>query len=221
MDGTPLWNGKRPEDFTETEALLFTLETETILNGKENLTMAKIDPHSDAAHEVSDQAEFLMTAPIADVAKAYNRSIDEAVALRVAAAIASAPPKLDVTVRPIEPKGNLIGYATLKLNDSFVVEDFKVLQSEKGIFVGMPSKKDEKSQTGYRDTAKPITKEFRAALTEAVTAEYHKAVERLQARAAEQKQPIKKQLENGAKQAAQHNAKAPPAKGGKDKSAEI
>lgn len=81
-----------------------------------------------------------------------------------------------------------------------------MLQSDKGIFVGMPSK--------------PYTKEFRAALTEAVTAEYHAAVERLQARAAE-KPGMQEQMANGAKQAAEHNAKKPPAKGGKDKAAEI
>jgi len=131
------------------------------------------------------------------------------------AAVEALPIKLDVTVWPIEPKKNLIGYASLKINDSFVVDDFKVLQGEKGIFVGMPSKPDDKG--GYRDTAKPITKKFRAQLTEAVTAEYHAAVERLKSRAAV---GMKEQMANGAKQAAEHNASRPaPAKSGKDKNA--
>ncbi len=73
-----------------------------------------INPNSDAALEVSDQAE-------------YNKSITEAM-----------PLKLDVSVRPIEPKGNLVGFASLKFNDSFVIDDFKVLESDKGLFVGMP-----------------------------------------------------------------------------------
>ena len=80
------------------------------------------------------------------------------------------PLKLDVTARPIEPKGNLVGFASIKFNDAFVVEDFKILQSDKGIFVGMPSKPDKTSKTGYRDTAKPITAEFRKELTGAVVA---------------------------------------------------
>lgn len=58
------------------------------------------------------------------------------------------PMKLDVSVRPIEPKGNLVGFASLKINDSFVIDDFKVLQSDKG------------SKTGYRDTAGPSQKSF-------------------------------------------------------------
>ena len=126
--------------------------------------------------------------------------------------------KLDICVRPIEPKGSLVGFASLKINDSFVIDDFKILQSDKGLFVGMPSKSDKNSKTGYRDTARPITKEFRAELTEAVTTAYHEAIEKLQARAAAvaavEKQSIQKQLASGEKQSVQDNATRPvPAKG--------
>ena len=135
------------------------------------------------------------------------------------------PMKLDISVRPIEPKGNLLGFASLKINDSFVVDDFRILQGDKGLFVGMPSKPDKSSKTGYRDTARPVTKEFRAELTEAVTAAYHEAVEKLQARAAAipaaEKQSIQKQLANGEKQAAKDNAARPaPIKDSKVKNAE-
>jgi stage V sporulation protein G len=136
---------------------------------------------------------------------------------------ATMPMKLDVTVRPIEPKGNLVGFANLKINDSFVIEDFKILQSDKGFFVGMPSKPDKNSPTGYRDTAKPITKEFRAELTGAVVAAYHTEIEKLKARASAipEKQSIPEQLAEGKKQAAKDNAERPaPAKAGKAKNAE-
>ena len=130
---------------------------------------------------------------------------------------AAMPLKLDISVRPIEPKGNLLGFASVKFNDVFVVEDFKILQSDKGLFVGMPSKPDKHSTTGYRDTAKPITADFRAELTGAVVSAYHAAVEKLQARAAaiepEEKQSIPKQLAENAKQAAKNNAaRSAPAK---------
>jgi len=133
--------------------------------------------------------------------------------------------KLDVTVRAIEPKGNLVGFASLKINDSFVIDDFKILQSDKGIFVGMPSKPDKTSKTGYRDTAKPITAEFRKELTGAVVAAYHAEVEKIQARAAAvtapEKKSIPEQLAEGAKQAAKNQAARPaPAKASKAKSAE-
>ena len=93
--------------------------------------------------------------------------------------------KLDVDVRLIEPRGNLMGFANVTVNDCLRIDDFKVLQSDKGLFVGMPSKAQVKDgKTSYFDTVRPVTKEFRAALTEAVTTAYHAEVEKLQARAA-------------------------------------
>lgn len=124
---------------------------------------------------------------------------------------AAAPLDFTVSVRPIEPKGNLLAFASVCFGNSFVVDDFKVLQSEKSLFVGMPSKPDRSSASGYRDTAKPITAEFRATLTGAVVAAYHAAIEKLQNRAAveapaAEKPSIKEQLEAGAKQAAEETS---------------
>ena len=114
--------------------------------------------------------------------------------------------KLDVDVRLIEPRGNLMGFA-------------KVLQGEKGLFVGMPSKATQgrDGKTAYYDTVRPVTKEFRAALTEAVVTAYSVEVEKLQSRAASLAKPsISQQLAEGTKQAAKENAERPaPAKSSK------
>jgi len=190
-DGTPLINGKRPEDFTESDVLQFLDDTKTYLSKKEQFIMSN--------------------------EKTLPQETEQAVA---------SPFKLDVTVRPIEPKGNLVAFASLKINDCFVIDDFKVLQNSKdnSLFVGMPSKPDKNSTTGYRDTARPITKEFRAELTGAVVAAYHAQVEKLQARAvavaAPEKQSIPEQLAEGAKQAAKDNAARPAPAKGKVKNAE-
>lgn len=186
-DGTPLFYGKRPEEFSPEDMRQFMADTETLLRGKEKLTM---NEDNKAAPQEPEQAAL--------------------------------PLKLDVSVRPIDPIKNLIGFANVKINDCFVVEDFKILQSEKGLFVGMPSKPDKSSKTGYRDTAKPITKEFRAELTEAVISAYHAEVEKLQARAAAiaapEKESIPKQLAEGKKRAAKENAVRPaPEKSDKGK----
>ena len=132
--------------------------------------------------------------------------------------VQEAPPmKLDVSVRAIEPKGNLLGFANVKFNDCFVVEDFKILQTDKGLYVGMPSKPDKSSKYGYRDTAKPITAEFRKQLHGAILEAYQQEVEKLQARAAAvrqtpppEKESIKGQLEAGAKKAAKEKAARAP-----------
>ena len=50
--------------------------------------------------------------------------------------------KLDVSVRPISPAGNLLGYANVTINDSFVVEGFRICSGEKGLYVNMPSTQD-------------------------------------------------------------------------------
>lgn len=128
-----------------------------------------------------------------------------------------APLKLDVTARAIDPIKNLVGFATVKFNDCFVVEDFKILTGPKGLYVGMPSKPDKSSPSGYRETSKPITADFRKELHGAVLGAYEQAVEKLQSRATAvqqapppEKQSIKEQLEAGAKQAAKENVARPP-----------
>ena len=42
----------------------------------------------------------------------------------------AAPIKLDVSVRVIEPVKNLMGFASVKFNDCFVVENLKIVQDE-------------------------------------------------------------------------------------------
>ena len=192
-DGTPLFYGKKPEQFTPEEIQQFTADTETRLQRKETITV--------------------------NVDKKENPQETEQAAI---------PLKLDISVRPIDPIKNLVGFANIKINDCFVVEDFKILQSDKGLFVGMPSKPDKNSRTGYRDMAKPITKEFRSELTEVVISAYHAEVEKLQARAAAiatppekptEKQSIPKQLAEGKKRAAKENTARPaPAKTSRSKS---
>lgn len=62
--------------------------------------------------------------------------------------------KLDVDVRLIEPRGNLMGFANVTVNDCLRIDDFKVLQGEKGLFVGMPSK-ESRAGTARRPTMTP------------------------------------------------------------------
>lgn len=88
------------------------------------------------------------------------------------------PMKLDVGVRPIVPKGNLVAFASVKINDCFVVDGIKIVTGEKGPFVDMPSAPDGKG--GYRDTAFPVTAEFRNQLNDAVLAGYAVAIEKMQ-----------------------------------------
>ena len=117
------------------------------------------------------------------------------------------PMKLDVTVRTFEPIGNLVGFADVKINDSLIVENFKVLKSDKGLFVGMPSKPDKSSETGYRDTVKPISKGFFKQLSGAVLGAYAAEINRKQTLSQGQERPsVMEQLKVGAEKAALENA---------------
>lgn len=91
---------------------------------------------------------------------------------------ATAAMKLDVHVRPIAPVNNLLGFASVTINDSFVVEGFRICSGEKGLYVNMPSTKD---GDNWRDTFKPITAEARRQLTGAILDGYGLAIERMQA----------------------------------------
>ena len=88
------------------------------------------------------------------------------------------PMHLDVRVRPITPKGNLMGYASVNINGAFAVDSIKVVNGKNGLFVSMPSQKGADGQ--YREICFPITKEFRQQLNEAIVAGYHQSLERMQ-----------------------------------------
>jgi DNA-binding cell septation regulator SpoVG len=129
---------------------------------------------------------------------------------------AEVPPlKLDVTARLIEPKGNLLGFASIVLNDSFVIDDISIVRGKTGIFAGMPSKPDPSKPSGYKQTARALG-DFRGQLNGAVAEAYHAQVEKIKAHAmahgehaqsAEQGKPsIKKDIAEGKRQAEKNNA---------------
>jgi len=183
------------------------------------------NPNTDAANEVSDQAEYmqyLKTAPIADFAKCAGIDIDEAVNRRVAAAIADAPPTMEVTARPIEPNGNLYGFASVKIG-GVKIDDFKILADKDGhLFVGMPSKPDKSSNTGYRTTVH-VEKDMRDDFTKAVLSAHFDAVERVMERADKMRSAtdapprMADQVARAAKEAEKHNAALPPKEKGEKK----
>jgi len=175
--------------------------------------------NTDAALEFTDQAEFLMTAPIANVASHLGISVDEAVNMRVNAVKQAERARLekDIRVFPLDtPQGNLHGFASVT-QGGITTKDLKIVLNKDGeFFVGMPSRPDKKG--GYRNTVY-IDKDILEDFNTEVIGKYHEAVERkAQERAAdpEKKTGMKDQYAKAAKQAAEHNAKKPPAKSKND-----
>ena len=120
----------------------------------------------------------------------------------------AAPIKLDVSVRVIEPVKNLMGFASVKFNDCFVVENLKIVQGSKGLFLGMPSQPDGKG--GYRDMAYPVTKEFREQLNTAVLQAYEAKLEQMAERGSVGRASISDQLKAGKAAAEQAKAERSP-----------
>lgn len=85
--------------------------------------------------------------------------------------------KIDVSVRPIAPRNNLVGFATVTINDSFAVENIRVCKGEKGLYVNMPSQQD--GQGNWHDVFKPITADSRKLLVSAILNGYNDAIDKM------------------------------------------
>jgi len=180
-------------------------------NTKTAKEAAPVDMETRAGQDA--EAYLLFEAPIAELAEARSVSVDDAVKLRVEAAVEAAPLKVEVNVRPIEPRGKLIGNADVRFGGGLVVEDFKLFNGENGLFVGPPRKPDNTARSGYRRTARITDDRVQAALDNAAFEGYNAAVEKLQARAAAVSAPekprIREQLDKAAQEAAKDNAARP------------
>ena len=215
-DGTRLWNGKTPEEFTEADAYRFMAETEAVLqrkelmddpaqpapaSGKEEFYLSKKDDVLLTPEQIAaEERRWLFDAPIAELAEVKGVSIDEAVKMRTDAVLQEAVVPITVSVRPIEPQGKLIGFASVNFG-GVVIDDFKVVDGKNGIFLGAPSKPDPASRTGYRATVRIPDRATQERINAAGVEAYHAAVEQLVARAqAVRPAPIKEQMAEAAKQ---------------------
>ena len=53
----------------------------------------------------------------------------------------TSPMKIDVKIGSIMPSGAIRATASVNLNDSFAIRGVRLLESEKGMYIGMPSYK--------------------------------------------------------------------------------
>ena len=81
-------------------------------------------------------------------------------------------------VRNQEEQSNLRAFADITLGGCFAVKGFRVMNSDTGLFVAMPSKKDKDGE--YRETCFPTTARMRSDLKNAVMGEYQRVMEQSQ-----------------------------------------
>lgn len=77
----------------------------------------------------------------------------------------------EVKVFPVEnEEERLKAFATITIDDCFIVRDLKVINGNSGLFVAMPSKKRKDGK--YRDIAHPLNNETREVIESAVLRAY-------------------------------------------------
>ena len=123
--------------------------------------------------------------------------------------------KLDVTVRPIAPMGNLLAYANVTIGDCFKIDGFRICSGENGLYVNMPSTQDKQGK--WRDVCWPVTADFRRQINAALIEGYGQAIENLQAtleatKGAAEKPSLTGALKENAGKVKGQPAKAAPAK---------
>lgn len=72
-------------------------------------------------------------------------------------------------------EGKLKGYATIIFDACFIVRDMKIIKSDKGLFVSMPSRR--KKDGTFKDIVHPLNSETRKLIEDRVIEEYNKTVD--------------------------------------------
>ncbi len=77
----------------------------------------------------------------------------------------------EVKIFPVEDGGRLKAYATMVLDDAFIIRDLKVIDGDNGLFVSMPSRR--KKDGSFRDIAHPLNAEMRTTVEQTIINEYN------------------------------------------------
>ena len=81
----------------------------------------------------------------------------------------------EVRIFKIKPRGALLGYANIVLNDSFIVRGIRILENQRiGRFVAMPSRRLNGEKRAYRDLCHPLNQEVRDLITKEIFDAYDK-----------------------------------------------
>ena len=76
----------------------------------------------------------------------------------------------DVRVRKVSEEGKMKAVISITFDDEFVVHDIKVIESQDGLFIAMPSRKTPSGD--FKDIAHPINPETREKIQKAILDAY-------------------------------------------------
>jgi stage V sporulation protein G len=76
----------------------------------------------------------------------------------------------DVRIRRIDVEGKMKAVVSVTFDNEFVVHDIKVIESQSGMFIAMPSRKTPDGE--FKDIAHPINAETREKIQKAILEKY-------------------------------------------------
>lgn len=76
----------------------------------------------------------------------------------------------DVRVRKVASQNRMKAIASITIDDVFVIHDIKVIESQNGLFIAMPSRKTPNGE--FKDIAHPINAETREKIQKAILEAY-------------------------------------------------
>ena len=77
----------------------------------------------------------------------------------------------DVRLRKVNSENRMKAVASVTFDNEFVIHDIKVIESQNGLFIAMPSKKTQNGE--FRDVAHPINAETREKIQNAIIEKYN------------------------------------------------
>lgn len=80
----------------------------------------------------------------------------------------------DVRVRRIDSEGKMKAVVSVTFDNEFVVHDIKIIESQNGLFIAMPSRKAPDGE--FRDIAHPINSTTRDKIQNAILAKYEAVI---------------------------------------------
>ena len=78
----------------------------------------------------------------------------------------------NVKITKVEGNMRVKGIASITIEDSFVVHDIKIIETQSGLYVAMPSRRTPSGE--FKDIAHPINAEARELMQKAILNEYEK-----------------------------------------------
>ena len=76
----------------------------------------------------------------------------------------------DIRIRKIDSEGKMKAVVSITFDNEFAVHDIKVIESQNGLFIAMPSRKTPSGE--FKDLAHPINSEARSTIQSAVLKKY-------------------------------------------------